>query len=320
MNPYASPYTHPNAVAMATPPTSPCAAVSEPRSDRRNTAVSVNMSRGSSSTHVDEAGEQPCVLLAGHRVAGKLQRHDAEHHDHADGDPGPQGACDRRRCDGCHGLGGNLQGRRGGTSLGCRSTLVRLRERHARRCSHATFSVQRRGTVRASAGRKSGRARHRNRTAGHLPRRPSGRARHPWEIEESMRTTAFHRVPGLSDRGARGAWSGVRASPRLRPPSGPRRPRPRCRPPTRPPSAWSRSPRPSERPSRPSPRCASRARRPNLAEGQADQARSPLLPQVTGTAAYTRETGNFALRPGVIAPGARRLPLLDVVRPAGASA
>jgi outer membrane protein len=38
-----------------------------------------------------------------------------------------------------------------------------------------------------------------------------------------------------------------------------------------------------------------------VAEGQADQARSPLLPQVTGTASYTRETGNFALRPGVAA-------------------
>ncbi len=36
----------------------------------------------------------------------------------------------------------------------------------------------------------------------------------------------------------------------------------------------------------------------DLAEGQADQARSPLLPQVTGTAGYTRETGNFAARPG----------------------
>ena len=38
----------------------------------------------------------------------------------------------------------------------------------------------------------------------------------------------------------------------------------------------------------------------DLAEGQADQARSPLLPQVTGTAGYTRETGNFAARPGVV--------------------
>jgi outer membrane protein len=37
----------------------------------------------------------------------------------------------------------------------------------------------------------------------------------------------------------------------------------------------------------------------DLAQGQADQARAPLLPQVTGTAGYTRETGNFALRPGV---------------------
>ncbi len=36
-----------------------------------------------------------------------------------------------------------------------------------------------------------------------------------------------------------------------------------------------------------------------LARGQAEQARSPLLPQVTGTAGYTRETGNFAARPGV---------------------
>jgi outer membrane protein len=44
----------------------------------------------------------------------------------------------------------------------------------------------------------------------------------------------------------------------------------------------------------------------NIAQAQAEEARSPLLPQVIGTAAYTRETGNFAPRPGVIqtaAPG-----------------
>lgn len=40
-----------------------------------------------------------------------------------------------------------------------------------------------------------------------------------------------------------------------------------------------------------------------VAEGQAEQVRSPLLPQVTGTAAYTRETGNFVVRPGVVSPG-----------------
>jgi outer membrane protein len=37
----------------------------------------------------------------------------------------------------------------------------------------------------------------------------------------------------------------------------------------------------------------------NVAQAQAEQARSPLLPQVVGSAAYTRETGNFAPRPGV---------------------
>jgi outer membrane protein len=37
----------------------------------------------------------------------------------------------------------------------------------------------------------------------------------------------------------------------------------------------------------------------HAAEGQAEQAASPLLPQVVGTANYTRETGNFAPRPGV---------------------
>src|SRR5579863_14666 len=35
-----------------------------------------------------------------------------------------------------------------------------------------------------------------------------------------------------------------------------------------------------------------------VAEAQADQARSPLLPQVTGTASYTRRTGNLA--PGAL--------------------
>jgi outer membrane protein len=38
----------------------------------------------------------------------------------------------------------------------------------------------------------------------------------------------------------------------------------------------------------------------DIAVAQADQARAPLLPQVTGTAQYTRETGNYVARPGVI--------------------
>jgi len=37
----------------------------------------------------------------------------------------------------------------------------------------------------------------------------------------------------------------------------------------------------------------------SIAEAQADQARSPLLPQVTATAQYTRETGNYVVRPGL---------------------
>jgi outer membrane protein len=40
-----------------------------------------------------------------------------------------------------------------------------------------------------------------------------------------------------------------------------------------------------------------------VADAQADAARAPLLPQVNGSASYTRETGNFAPRPGAI-PGA----------------
>ena len=41
----------------------------------------------------------------------------------------------------------------------------------------------------------------------------------------------------------------------------------------------------------------------NVAVAQADQARAPLLPQVVGNASYTRETGNFAPRPGAIPGG-----------------
>jgi outer membrane protein len=44
------------------------------------------------------------------------------------------------------------------------------------------------------------------------------------------------------------------------------------------------------------------------AEAQADAARAPLLPQVTGTASYTRETGNFAPRPGAIPGGGNGSP------------
>jgi outer membrane protein len=39
-----------------------------------------------------------------------------------------------------------------------------------------------------------------------------------------------------------------------------------------------------------------------IAQGEAEQVRSPLLPQVTGTASYMRETGNFVTRPGVASP------------------
>jgi outer membrane protein len=43
----------------------------------------------------------------------------------------------------------------------------------------------------------------------------------------------------------------------------------------------------------------------SVAEAQAEQFRAPLLPQVVGSAAYTRETGNLAPHPGVsFAPGA----------------
>jgi outer membrane protein len=34
-----------------------------------------------------------------------------------------------------------------------------------------------------------------------------------------------------------------------------------------------------------------------IAQGQADQARAPLLPQITATTQYTRETGNYASNP-----------------------
>jgi outer membrane protein len=36
----------------------------------------------------------------------------------------------------------------------------------------------------------------------------------------------------------------------------------------------------------------------SIAQAQAEEARSPLLPQVTASAAYTRQTGNFVPRPG----------------------
>jgi outer membrane protein len=41
----------------------------------------------------------------------------------------------------------------------------------------------------------------------------------------------------------------------------------------------------------------------NIAEGQAEQARAPLLPQVTGTAAYSQQTANYIFRPGTIPGG-----------------
>ena len=41
----------------------------------------------------------------------------------------------------------------------------------------------------------------------------------------------------------------------------------------------------------------------NIAQGQAEQARSPLLPQVTTSLQYTRETGNVVPRPGLTTTG-----------------
>jgi outer membrane protein len=41
----------------------------------------------------------------------------------------------------------------------------------------------------------------------------------------------------------------------------------------------------------------------NAALAAAEQARAPLLPQVLASASYTRETGNYAPRPGITGPG-----------------
>jgi outer membrane protein len=41
----------------------------------------------------------------------------------------------------------------------------------------------------------------------------------------------------------------------------------------------------------------------HIAEAQTEEARAPLLPQITGTASYTRETGNFQPRPGISPTG-----------------
>jgi outer membrane protein len=41
----------------------------------------------------------------------------------------------------------------------------------------------------------------------------------------------------------------------------------------------------------------------SAAEAVADQARAPMLPQVTGAAQYTRQTGNYVARPGAIPGG-----------------
>ena len=75
--------------------------------------------------------------------------------------------------------------------------------------------------------------------------------------------------------------------------------RPPPRPPRLPPSACSRW-RSLERTAlQVQPQLLAARANTDVAEGQAEQARSSLLPQVIGTASYTRETGNFALRPGV---------------------
>ena len=111
--------------------------------------------------HVDEAGHQPGALFPRHRVVGELQSHDAQHRHHADDKPRAErpGNRGRRRRGGRRPPRLGLRG--GGAPAGGR-------QRQAGRCSHLVFIVQRRRTARASAGRKSGRPRPRNRTARHL--------------------------------------------------------------------------------------------------------------------------------------------------------
>jgi outer membrane protein len=46
-----------------------------------------------------------------------------------------------------------------------------------------------------------------------------------------------------------------------------------------------------------------------IAEGQSEQARAPLLPQVTASASYTRETGNYVPRPGFVSNGTTAAPV-----------
>ncbi|MHB8879705.1 MAG: TolC family protein, partial [Myxococcaceae bacterium] len=41
----------------------------------------------------------------------------------------------------------------------------------------------------------------------------------------------------------------------------------------------------------------------SAARARADQARAPLLPQLSATAAYQRSTANFSARPGEVPPG-----------------
>ena len=277
-------------VAMATPAPSPCAAVSRSRGATGERRGQREHEQRQLERHEDEAGENARACCpADDRVAGKLQQHDAEHHDHADGDRGRKEPRPRRR-DGRHGW----QARAGGEDRPGRSEHSGCgRGEHARSMQPWRVSAYNGAALYARLPVGSG-ARFVG-GIGRLVTCSAARCNGDGILAERKRRCGdcAHSVP--VSLAAAVPRTGRSVCPALRRPRHPHR---ALRPPSDPARSLDhgagRRPGPAsasltlaqvERAAlEQQPQMLVARAPPSVAEGQADQARAPLLPQVTGTA------------------------------------
>ena len=255
------------------------------------------MSSGSSSAMKTKRARMRARLRAGDDVGRELQEHDPDHDDDAEGRAGAAaGTAVRRAAEDARAARGSALAVPTGGS----------RRADARRCCHGDFQRTTRPARSAHLPVRSRAASSAGKDGSSLGvQRPS--ARHG--ILGGEMRDADHRVPRLSCR--RVASPGALA--RRRPGAGHGRGRRRGR--RRPRRRRQRAQRvltlaEVERTALEAAAlsCASRARRPTVAQAQAEQARSPLLPAGHRHRRRTRaRRGNFAPRPGVRASGRQPL-------------
>ncbi len=233
--------------------------------------------------HEGRAREDAGVLPCGNHVGRQLKQHHPHHDGHTDG---------AARAQPLNG-GARLTGHRRGNGRPRPDAPRSGRDGQSTRCFHGYFSVQRVGLKCPAAGRKLRRIRPRKATARHLRSAASGSdGILGGEIDDADGLRWFQGRGVIAAVGM--AFSMTAASGRAQeapaPPS----------PPARAPAQRVLSLPDMERTAlQVQPQLLAARATTGVAQAQAEQARSPLLPQIIGSgAAYTRETGNFAPRPG----------------------